>query len=145
MFEDDCDSSDSEALLHASPHDIIPANGFHGFSEDILSIPFRESSSPTVEVQVEPLSVVGSSAGNCLICQGFFLRLERHMLTHTDDRPFECKECPDRFKQRGHLVRHIASKHRKCFLRCKYCGKYLTRKDKLKQHMLSTCKILREY
>ncbi|KAJ1532275.1 hypothetical protein ONE63_000890 [Megalurothrips usitatus] len=156
-------TEDSADLCHAPPHEIIPEHGFHGaFREERYSARLERStsSSPNVDSESFELSedttmpaselvkapVTTGSSGFCLTCGGFFLRLDRHVLTHTDERPFSCKICFAGFRQKGHLVRHNASRHQKinCFT-CPYCRKSLTRQDKLKHHMLRTCKALREF
>ena len=37
--------------------------------------------------------------------------LERHMLTHTGERPYPCPHCPISFTTNGNLIRHVKSCH----------------------------------
>ncbi|KAK3924374.1 Zinc finger protein 746 [Frankliniella fusca] len=144
-------------LGHASPHDIMPLNGF--LDNQIID---RERINQEVDVTENnnltmqcPLGLNTNSSledtprtgcsGTCLQCNGFYQRLDRHMLTHSGERPFACKKCPERFRQRIHLKRHMERHERISCHACLYCGKVLTRRDKLQHHMKKTCKVLREY
>ncbi|KAE8752937.1 hypothetical protein FOCC_FOCC000282 [Frankliniella occidentalis] len=148
-------------LSHAPPHHIIPQNGFLDYCEinstkrkDVDFIKPDNVSKKSKLVGLPKLDTVSeeilntprtSCAGTCLSCNGYFQRLDRHMLTHSGERPFACTECPERFRQRIHLKRHMERHERVSSHPCLYCGKVLTRKDKLEHHMKQTCKVLREY
>lgn len=50
----------------------------------------------------------------CRICRRSFIRkadLERHVLTHTGDRPHTCPHCNFACNRRSNLYRHIRSAH----------------------------------
>ncbi|KAK3881024.1 hypothetical protein Pcinc_014481 [Petrolisthes cinctipes] len=50
----------------------------------------------------------------CDVCRRNFLRkadLERHMLTHTGDRPHTCPHCNFACNRSSNLYRHIRSTH----------------------------------
>lgn len=162
-------NDDPVAFHHAPPQAIIPENGFHAVAQngrpDDLSVEEEEtrkcpetislqrdtnSSVPAVPVQLNRDNAKNvfpqtGTSGVCLICRGYFQRLDRHVLTHEDRRPFSCSKCQEGFRQRIHLLRHLETHERQKRFPCTYCGKVLTRKDKLKQHMSRTCKVLREY
>ncbi|KAF2368657.1 Zinc finger C2H2-type, partial [Trinorchestia longiramus] len=53
----------------------------------------------------------------CHVCLKVFqgnkrkYRLDRHMVTHTGERRFQCSFCPYKANQKEHLVRHLRTKH----------------------------------
>eukprot|EP01083_Nonionella_stella_P130949 397560_1 len=55
----------------------------------------------------------------CKICGKYFKRLTRHMVVHTDVRPFKCDVCDKTFKSRGCLTTHKHT-HNKPF-KCNMC------------------------
>ncbi|MPC10527.1 Zinc finger protein 536 [Portunus trituberculatus] len=58
-----------------------------------------------------------SSALNCPACGKVFAgtkrryHLERHLITHTGERPFPCPHCPYRANVRENLARHVRHRH----------------------------------
>ncbi|KAG7167365.1 Zinc finger protein 536-like 6 [Homarus americanus] len=58
-----------------------------------------------------------STALNCPACGKVFAgtkrryHLERHLITHTGERPFPCPHCPYRANVRENLARHIRHRH----------------------------------
>lgn len=52
----------------------------------------------------------------CPVCQTYKaatpMKLEIHMRTHGDLRPFRCKLCPKSYKQAAQLRNHVTSFHR---------------------------------
>lgn len=51
----------------------------------------------------------------CTVCPyraNRYEHLQRHWLVHTGERPFCCSLCPYRCSQKHHLVRHVASAHK---------------------------------
>lgn len=52
----------------------------------------------------------------CSVCGmefKYLCGLTRHLLTHTGEKPFECKYCKNKFTQKGTLARHIKIIHHK--------------------------------
>ncbi|XP_018006791.1 longitudinals lacking protein, isoforms A/B/D/L isoform X38 [Hyalella azteca] len=54
----------------------------------------------------------------CHVCLKVFYgnkrkyRLDRHMVTHTGERRFQCSFCPYKANQKEHLIRHMRTQHR---------------------------------
>ncbi|KAH9368698.1 hypothetical protein HPB48_004717 [Haemaphysalis longicornis] len=62
--------------------------------------------------------------------------LVRHKMSHSQEKQLGCPECPERFKTKYSLNRHIFFKHleeEKPFA-CETCGKRLSRLDSLTRH-----------
>ncbi|XP_046913107.2 uncharacterized protein LOC124494017 [Dermatophagoides farinae] len=54
------------------------------------------------------------SSYKCDICSKCFKlksRFNRHKITHTDEWPFNCTNCSERFRRKDHLNNHIKRKH----------------------------------
>lgn len=75
----------------------------------------------------------------CNFCDKEFLGgndLRKHVRIHTDERPFECQHCGQRFRQGGCLKNHIASQHGTSeTYTCYYCNKTFPIKERLRLHM----------
>jgi uncharacterized Zn-finger protein len=52
---------------------------------------------------------------HCQYCGKFWRTpslLQRHILTHTGERPYSCKDCGQTFKQKAHLDSHTVRVHK---------------------------------
>ncbi|NXR23821.1 MAZ protein, partial [Cinclus mexicanus] len=51
--------------------------------------------------------------------------LKRHRLSHTDERPFQCPVCQQRFKRKDRMASHVRSHqgHVHKPYACGHCGK----------------------
>ena len=64
-------------------------------------------------------------------------RLERHLLSHSSERPFVCSVCESSYKRKDALDRHFESAHGNNMYECPYenCGKLFKTRQKLNKHM----------
>ncbi|CAG2069247.1 unnamed protein product, partial [Timema podura] len=76
----------------------------------------------------------------CVVCNSVFnceRGLARHMLSHSEERPFECELCDSKFKfknqLKGHKQTHLPEKLYFCYV----CGAKFTLFAYLKSHMIS--------
>lgn len=77
----------------------------------------------------------------CHICLKTFRdssTLKRHLLTHSEDRPFKCEECNKSFRRKDHLQEHVIVHNEVRPFACQQCGKSFSRKNGLKTHMIRT-------
>ena len=75
----------------------------------------------------------------CSVCKKAFRvvgSLRKHMLVHTDERPYTCQDCGRRCKTSSHLKSHIRIVHvREKNYACSVCGKAFAQSLGLKAHM----------
>ena len=75
----------------------------------------------------------------CLLCSKTFLprsiERKRHMLLHTEGKPFDCDICGQSIKHAKNLQKHLLS-HGKEPIKCTYCELTFTQPCHLKQHVL---------
>ncbi|XP_061727742.1 zinc finger protein 431-like [Cydia pomonella] len=73
----------------------------------------------------------------CKLCNKEFKnanRLEEHIITHSNDRPFSCNICNKRYKRESTLYAHKYTHENKKPYKCKHCRKSFTFKGQLKAH-----------
>ena len=71
----------------------------------------------------------------CVQCNKYFQQIRKHMLCHSGQKPYSCKECTMCFSQKSNLNRHIKSVHTINWVPCPYCMKPFKRNDKRKIHI----------
>ncbi|XP_065365600.1 oocyte zinc finger protein XlCOF26-like [Calliphora vicina] len=70
----------------------------------------------------------------CLLEFKLQRNLVRHMLTHTDDRPFTCELCLKSFKRKDNLQKHIRDVHAEKHFACIKCDKRFATHRQLCRH-----------
>ncbi|XP_046404865.1 zinc finger protein 551-like isoform X2 [Ischnura elegans] len=87
-------------------------------------------------------NLVGASGGemlhSCSVCCKVFTQgsiLEKHMRTHSEDRPYSCSECDKSFSQRSILTNHMRKHAVEKPFSCSDCAKAFSSKGNLVMHL----------
>ncbi|KAJ8957980.1 hypothetical protein NQ318_001981 [Aromia moschata] len=103
------------------------------------------------EIKVEPFEAVPTPNNNteeednrklaekiCPYCNLHFptsKNFKRHVMNHTDERPFQCNLCDSKFKGKYHLTIHIKTHTGERNIPCPVCDKSFIVRSALKAHM----------
>ncbi|KAG8136133.1 hypothetical protein E2320_009101, partial [Naja naja] len=63
--------------------------------------------------------------------------LEKHMLSHTEEREYKCDQCPKAFNWKSNLIRHQMSHDSGKHYECENCAKVFTDPSNLQRHIRS--------
>nr|XP_015217224.1 PREDICTED: MDS1 and EVI1 complex locus protein EVI1 isoform X3 [Lepisosteus oculatus] len=63
--------------------------------------------------------------------------LERHILTHSEEREYKCDQCPKAFNWKSNLIRHQMSHDSGKHYECENCSKVFTDPSNLQRHIRS--------
>jgi KRAB domain-containing zinc finger protein len=102
------------------------------------------AASPEKEGGMKP-SMAPKSSEPCPMCFKTFRdasTLKRHLLTHSDERPYKCSQCDKAFRRKDHLQEHVIVHKLIRPFTCQTCGKSFSRKNGLKTHMIRTTHLL---
>ncbi|KAJ8928665.1 hypothetical protein NQ314_018759 [Rhamnusium bicolor] len=62
-------------------------------------------------------------------------RLRKHVLTHTEEKPFQCEFCEKKFATKEHLIIHQQVHTKEKLFICRICQKVFIQKGTLNVHM----------
>ena len=96
-----------------------PGHGQQSINNKVIQAGDNAQDTPSKNSTYTERSVRNTSKGkhshNCDVCFHSFKHradLNKHMLIHTQELPHVCNICNKRFRQQGHLISHMGSKHR---------------------------------
>ncbi|XP_067833042.1 myc-associated zinc finger protein-like isoform X2 [Heptranchias perlo] len=108
-------------------------------SAEPLSLPGGSSLSPSPSPSPSQARRIRKTH-SCELCGKAFrdiYHLNRHKLSHSDEKPFECPVCQQRFKRKDRMSYHVRSHEggvNKPYI-CSHCGKGFSRPDHLNSHV----------
>ncbi|XP_072111198.1 histone-lysine N-methyltransferase MECOM isoform X6 [Mobula birostris] len=105
---------------------------------------FTCSGSPTafsmVDEDFKPKLNGEDELHECKECDGVYpdaQSLDRHLLTHTEEREYKCDQCPKAFNWKSNLIRHQMSHDSGKHYECENCAKVFTDPSNLQRHIRS--------
>lgn len=122
--------TDQQHFLHSYPVD----SRIRCTTTSIDNSSITPQHSPITDVSLGSLRL--KQCSYCDYKTGVSTNLKRHMLSHTNDKPFPCPFCSYRATQKLHLQSHILTHTGEKPYHCTYCDHKTTRKAYLKQHIL---------
>ncbi|XP_027731947.1 MDS1 and EVI1 complex locus protein isoform X6 [Vombatus ursinus] len=129
---EDCDQlfeSKAELVDHQKFPCSTPHSAFSMVEEDFQ--PKLDSESDLREMQ---------EIQECKECDQVFpdlQSLEKHMLSHTEEREYKCDQCPKAFNWKSNLIRHQMSHDSGKHYECENCAKVFTDPSNLQRHIRS--------
>jgi hypothetical protein len=135
--EDEGEEDNSAASAHSSSSSSGSSSARPFRCTFLVTIPAKSSPG-------QPSQSVKQPCGMAFKCKS---RLQDHIRTHSDERPYVCTwaGCGMRFRQGTHLRGHINSVHTKSVTwPCARCGKLWTRKENCRRHEKTCNGVLRE-
>ncbi|XP_053551184.1 myc-associated zinc finger protein isoform X2 [Bombina bombina] len=120
------------------PLSLLSVAGTLGGGTETLEIPTSPSTLSLPGPSPSPKKVRKNHA--CEMCGKAFrdvYHLNRHKLSHSDEKPYSCHVCQQRFKRKDRMTYHVRSHDgtvHKPYI-CSHCGKGFSRPDHLNSHV----------
>nr|XP_014987149.2 histone-lysine N-methyltransferase MECOM isoform X11 [Macaca mulatta] len=124
LFESKADLADHQKFPCSTPH-----SAFSMVEEDFQQK--LESENDLQEIH---------TIQECKECDQVFpdlQSLEKHMLSHTEEREYKCDQCPKAFNWKSNLIRHQMSHDSGKHYECENCAKVFTDPSNLQRHIRS--------
>ncbi|XP_017821188.1 histone-lysine N-methyltransferase MECOM isoform X13 [Callithrix jacchus] len=124
LFESKAELADHQKFPCSTPH-----SAFSMVEEDFQQK--LESESDLQEIH---------TIQECKECDQVFpdlQSLEKHMLSHTEEREYKCDQCPKAFNWKSNLIRHQMSHDSGKHYECENCAKVFTDPSNLQRHIRS--------
>ncbi|KAG9468526.1 myc-associated zinc finger protein isoform X2 [Eleutherodactylus coqui] len=120
------------------PLSLLSVAGTLGTGTETLEVPTSPSTLPLPGPSPTAKKVRKNHA--CEMCGKAFrdvYHLNRHKLSHSDEKPYSCHVCQQRFKRKDRMTYHVRSHDgtvHKPYI-CSHCGKGFSRPDHLNSHV----------
>ncbi|CAH2308035.1 Myc-associated zinc finger, partial [Pelobates cultripes] len=120
------------------PLSLLSVAGTLGGGTETLEVPTSPSTLPLPGPSPTAKKVRKNHA--CEMCGKAFrdvYHLNRHKLSHSDEKPYSCHVCQQRFKRKDRMTYHVRSHDgtvHKPYI-CSHCGKGFSRPDHLNSHV----------
>ncbi|XP_042134852.1 histone-lysine N-methyltransferase MECOM isoform X13 [Peromyscus maniculatus bairdii] len=124
LFESKAELTDHQKFPCSTPH-----SAFSMVEEDLQQ---------NLESESDLREIHGNQ--DCKECDRVFpdlQSLEKHMLSHTEEREYKCDQCPKAFNWKSNLIRHQMSHDSGKHYECENCAKVFTDPSNLQRHIRS--------
>ncbi|XP_040610489.1 histone-lysine N-methyltransferase MECOM isoform X8 [Mesocricetus auratus] len=124
LFESKAELADHQKFPCSTPH-----SAFSMVEEDLQQ---------NLESESDLREIHGNQ--DCKECDRVFpdiQSLEKHMLSHSEEREYKCDQCPKAFNWKSNLIRHQMSHDSGKHYECENCAKVFTDPSNLQRHIRS--------
>ncbi|XP_053325785.1 zinc finger and BTB domain-containing protein 41 [Spea bombifrons] len=125
----------SETVIHSKEHKCPFCSKLHASRKTLVKHVRRFH--PEKAQEFLAIKKIKNEGWKCDICNKSFTRrphLEEHMILHTQDKPFKCTYCDEKFKSRFKRLKHQEKFHLGPFP-CDICGRQFNDSGNLKRHI----------
>ncbi|KAM8930635.1 zinc finger and BTB domain-containing protein 41 [Pelodytes ibericus] len=125
----------NETVIHSKEHKCPFCSKLHASRKTLVKHVRRFH--PENAQEFLAIKRIKSEGWKCDICNKSFTRrphLEEHMILHTQDKPFKCTYCEEKFKSRFKRLKHQEKFHLGPFP-CDICGRQFNDSGNLKRHI----------
>lgn len=96
----------------------------------------------TIHLKIRPFKCCFPNCGKCYYNQ---CKLNLHLRSHSDERPYVCEICSKSFKEKSNLKVHMKFHSDFRPFKCNHCNKSYKTKGHLKDHILSSHAKIKNY